>query len=113
MGHWLSYQHDVKSGDDVDGSLKLMETWNVDHVQVIKDNKLNAANRFSISESGAIGISCTENPSLTVMFPGTDKSPTVLSNDKIFRSAIFLKIRGKEYLATACDEDGCLYFWGH
>ena len=109
MGLWLSEQHDVKSGDG-DESLKLVETWNLDHVQMREDNTLFVSNRFSISESGAIGISCDEKPSLSVMYPGTDK-PTVLSVDKIYHSATFLKTRGKEYLATACDEDGCLYLW--
>ena len=65
MGHWLSYQHDVTSGDS-DESLKLVEMWRVDHVQIREDDTLIPSNRFSISESGMIGISCYENPSLSV-----------------------------------------------
>ena len=110
MGHWLSHQHDVESRD-IDQSLKLVETWKVDHVQMREDNELVLGNRFSISEFGMIGISGSEKSPLSLMNLGTDKSLTVLSNDKIYRSATFLKIRGKEYLATACDEDGCLYLW--
>ena len=110
MGHWLSYQHDVTSGDS-DESLKHVETWSLDHVQMREDNKLTVSNRFSISESGMIGISCFEKPSLSVMYPGKDKFPTLLSKDKIYRSAIFVKVFGKEYLAAACDEDGCLFLW--
>ena len=68
-------------------------------------------NSFSISESGMIGISCDESPSLSVMFPGTDKSPTVLSNNKVYHSATFMKISGKEYLVAGCEDDGCLYLW--
>ena len=68
-------------------------------------------NSFSISESGMIGISCNETPSLTVMFPGMDKSPTVLSNNKVYHSATFMKISGKEYLVAGCEDDGCLYLW--
>ena len=83
----------------------------VDHVHMREDNKLYASNRFSISESGMIGVSCDEKPSLSVMYPGTDKPPIILSDDKIYRSATFLKTRGKEYLATACDEDGRRYLW--
>ena len=104
----MSQQYDVKSGYDAE-SLKLVKTWKVDHVQTREDNKLFAANRISISESGMIGISCTENPSLSVMYPGIDKS-TVLST-KLHWSATFIKVSDKEYLAAACDEDGCLYFW--
>ena len=57
-----------------------------------------------------IGISCAENPSLSVMYPGTDKSPTVLSN-KLHSSATFVKVSDKEFLAASCLDDGCLYLW--
>ena len=109
MRHWLSHQHDETSGDG-DESLNLVETWNLDHVQMGDDNKLNLSNRFSISESGMIGISCFEKPPLSVMYPRTDKSPTVLSN-KAHISATFVKVSDKEYLAAASCEDGCLYLW--
>ena len=64
-----------------------------------------------MSESGMIGISCDEKPSLSVMYPGMDKSPTVLSNNKIYGSATFVKVFDQEYLAAACHDDGCLYLW--
>ena len=108
MGHWLSQQHDEQSGVQ---SLKFVETWKLDHVQMREDNKLVVSNRFSLSEYGTIGISCSETPSLSVIYPETDKSPTVLSHDKFYRSATFMKLNGKEYLAAACDDDGCLYLW--
>ena len=110
MGYRLSLQHDGKDGDDKE-SLKLVETLRLDHVQTREDNKVGCGNRFTISESGVVGISCGESPSLSIVYPGTDKPPTVLSNDTIYRSATFMKIRGEEYLAAACDEDGCLYLW--
>ena len=110
MGQWLSRQHRVKAGDNGE-SFKLVETRSLDHVEMREDNKFYTANRISISESGMIGISCDEKPSLSVIYPGKDKSPTVLSNDKIYRSATFVKVSGKEYMAAACDEDGCLYLW--
>ena len=110
MGQWLSQQHQVKVGNADDEPLKLVETWDVNHVQVREDDKFYPTNRFSISESGMFGISCAESPSLSVMYWGTDKSPAVLSN-KLHLSSTFVKVSGKEYLATACDEDGCLYLW--
>ena len=108
MGHWLSHQHDVTSGDEVQ-PWKLVATWNVDHVNF--GSVIHAGNRFSVSESGGIGISCFEKPSLSVMYPDTDKAPVILSNDTIYSSGTFVNISGKEYLATACKEDGCLYLW--
>ena len=111
VDHWLSEQHDVKSGDG-DQQWKLLEMWKVDHVQTREDNMIYRANRFSVSESGAVGISCFETPSLSVMYPGTDNVSTVLSEEKtIYRSATFVKISGNEYLAAADLKDGCLYLW--
>ena len=109
MGDWLSHQHDLHSRNVDDEPLKLVETWGVDHVQVNK-YRLDRSNSFSISESGIFGISCAENPSLSVMYPGTDKPPTVLSN-QFHRSATFVKVSDKEYLSAACEENGCLYLW--
>ena len=89
--------------------LQLVKQWTLDHV--LADSKIvKGSNRFTISESGAVGISCEESPSLSVMYPDTDKPPVILSNHKTYRSATFMKISGKEYLA-ATDEDGCLYLW--
>ena len=45
------------------------------------------------------------------MYPGTEKAPVILSARYIYRSAIFVKISEKEYLAVAGLEDGCLYLW--
>ena len=61
MGHWLSEQHEVKSGDGEE-SWKLVKTWKVDHVQTRENNKINLANRFSISESGTLGDRLFRNP---------------------------------------------------
>ena len=109
MVGWLSQQPDVKSGDG-DQSVKLVETWNIDHVDIQKD-RFYPANRCSISESGAVGISCYEKPSLSVMYPNTDKPPVILSNTTIYCSATFINVSDKEYLAAACWNDGCLYLW--
>ena len=111
VGHWLSEQYNMKSSED-DQSRVLVDTWKVDHVQIREDKTIYLSNRFSISESGAIGISCGETPSLSIMCNGTDKSPAVLSTEKPFyRSATFLKVHGTESLAAAGLLDGCLYFW--
>ena len=107
VGHWLSKQHDL---GEYDQPLKLLNTWILSHVNA-GEKILNHTNRFSISESGTIGISCLEEPSLSVMYPDADKPPVVLSYDAIFWSATFLNISGKEYLAASCDGDGCLYLW--
>ena len=109
VDHWLSHQHDLPSGQH-DQPLKLVTTWDLIHVNTI-EKKVYKANKFSISESEAIGISCDEKPSLSVMYPNIDESAVVLSRNQVYRSPTFVKVSGKEYLATACDEDGCLYFW--
>ena len=111
VGHWLSEQQDVESGDG-DESWKLLETWKVDHVQTREDNRFYRSSRFSVSESGAIGVSCEEIPSLSVMYPDPDKPPTKLSEDKtLCRSVTFVKISSVEYLAAVDAKDGCLYLW--
>ena len=68
-------------------------------------------NRFAVSDFGAIGITCSESSSLSVRHPDSDRPPVVLSKDKLYHSATFLKISNREHLATSCSEDGCLYLW--
>ena len=70
-----------------------------------------AANRFTMSESGAIGTSGYENDSLAVMYPETDKASVIFSEEDVYRSVTFVKIGRKEYLAAAFNQDGCLYLW--
>ena len=109
---WLSQQEesDTTGLEGINKSLQLVKQWTLDHVQPDTEY-VHATNRFAISESGAIGISCEESPSLSVMYPETDKPLDILSNDKTYRSATFIKISKKEYLAVASDKDGCLYLW--
>ena len=109
MGHWLSQQQDLSPGEH-DQTLKLVAAWDLIHVNT-RGQMVYAGNSFSISESGAIGISCREKPSLSVMYPNTDEVPTILSHSKVYHLATFLKVSGKEYLAAACLDDGCLYLW--
>ena len=105
----MSQQHDIFAGNK-DQFMKLMEKWIIDHVEIRNDN-FATGNRFTISESGAVGISCTESPSLSVMYPNTDKPPIILSYNTVYRSATFIKVSNKEYLAAASMNDGCLYLW--
>ena len=43
------------------------------------------------------------------MYPKKDKSTVFLSTSRVYRAATFVKVSGKEYLAAACIDDGCLY----
>ena len=112
MEGWLLQQQesDIAALEGKDQSIELVKTWTIDHVNADTELVMRG-NRFTISESGDIGISCKEKPSLSVMYPDTDKAPVILPSDKTYRSATFVKISGKEYFAAACDEDGCLYLW--
>ena len=109
VGHWLSQQHDQPSGEH-DQTLKFVNTWDLSHVNNLEE-RVYLGNSFSISKSEAIGISCSEKPSLSVMYPNTDKATVILSHHKVYRSDTFLKVSGKEYLAASCVDNGCLYLW--
>ena len=109
---WLSQQEasDTTKSSGKDQSIELVKTWSLDHIETVP-GKFCTSNRFTLSESGAIGISCEESPSLSVIYPDTGKAPVILSNDMIYDSATFVKFRGKEHLAAVCRENGCLHLW--
>ena len=110
---WLSKQPEFDTIIKLvgkDQSIQLVKTWTLGHVQERLDIA-NTGNRFAMSETGAVGLSCSETPYLSVMYPDTDKAAVVLSDTKVFRSATFVKVSGKEYLAASCGEDNCLYLW--
>ena len=112
MEGWLTEEQEsetINLGGKVQ-SLQLVRTWTLDHVQADPEF-VHRGNSFTVSESGAIGISCEENPSLSVMYPDTEKVPFMLSDNKVYDLATFVKVSGKEYLAAASGEDGCLYLW--
>ena len=109
VGLRLSQQHELPSGER-DQTLKLVTTWDLVHVNTV-EGEMCLGNRFSISESEAIGISCKEKPSLSVMYPNTEKATVILSDSKVYYSVTFVKVLGKEYLAASCYVDGCLYLW--
>ena len=110
---WLYQQDasDTTKSSGKDQTIELLKRWELDHIEAVP-RVLSTSNRFAVSEMGAIGISCNkESPSLSVMYPDTDKVPVILSNDTIYHSAIFVKLKGEEHLAAACDVDGCLHLW--
>ena len=75
------------------------------------EKKVQTGNSFSISESEAIGISCFEKPSLSVMYPNMNEAAVILSYSKVYCAATFVKVLGKEYLAVPCWDNACLYLW--
>ena len=91
-------------------TIQLLKTWGLDHIKPVP-GKVMKTNRFAVSETGAVGISCGQRPSLSVMYPNTDKPPVVLSDKVIYYSATFVNVSGKEYLAASGQENGCLYLW--
>ena len=91
-------------------SIQFMNSWTLNHIQS-RPNNVTAGNSFTVSESGAIGISCSENPSLSIIYPDTDKPPVVLPDSKFYRSATFVRIYDEEYLAAASKKNGHLYLW--
>ena len=47
---------------------------------------------LTASKSGAVAIVCPEGkPSLSIVYPGTDRPPMVVSNDQVYSSALFIK----------------------
>ena len=105
---WLSRQQEVEQSEEEETTLIPMNTWNLDYIEMAM-----SLERFTVSDSGAIGIaSYLGSPSLSVMYPGTKKSHhRVLSNKTSKRSVIFVKILGKEYLATTCFHDNLVILW--
>ena len=90
---WLRQQHDPIATTDTssESSLTLQEMIKVNHIVHLTNS---SDLEFSVSDfSGFVGIASTQaKPSLSVMYPGTDKPPVILSKDKGYMS---------EYLATA------------
>ena len=100
---WLEQQHDLGTEETGDSSgLTLLDTIKASHVQ-LHEIYGTLFTIFFVSElSGSFGIASTmDKPSLSVMYPGTDKLPLILSRDERYTSALFTKIAGQEYLAAA------------
>ena len=89
-------------------ALKLLETMKISHLREFP----SLFTTFGLSNlSQSVGIaSRNTNHSLSVMYPGTNKPPLILSKDHAARAAaLFITISDQEYLAdTAKDE---IHIW--
>ena len=65
--------------------------------------------RFSVSESGSIGIASTQGKSLRIMFPGTTKHPLILPTDPKLLSTLFLTVSDQEYLVATSNSK--IHLW--
>ena len=80
---WLAQQQDLSSGapgnKTRDAALTLQNTIQVNHLTQ-KNVFDNVNNKFSLANSGAIGIVCPHSsPSVSVIYPGSNHPPQVLS----------------------------------
>ena len=107
---WLSKQKGSGILSNQDEVLKHVESWHLDHIWNEK-SIIHFDNRFTISESGAIGISSEEQPRLSIIYPDTQKPPLILTTNKSHRFATFIKSFDREYLATATIIDNGLHIW--
>ena len=104
MTEWLKQQPDPSTEPETADNyeLNLLEMIKLNHM-MSGDTILSLYVKFSISQlSGCIGITSRQlRPTLSVMYPGTDKLPLILSRDDLYISALFVTISGQEYLAAA------------
>ena len=109
---WLKHQRQSLTDSEAEGAstLTLHETIKVSHIAP-SSIKVALKVRFSVSEtSGSVGIaSGRTRPSLSIVYPGTDKHPLILSTDKGYVSTVFISVSDKEYLAAVCK--GSVYLW--
>ena len=133
--HWLTVKRYLSSGEKefslVSATAKDEEEGfiyqNQDHLALVEtlDKDLEHIQdviNFAVSELGAIAITSqpsvsesdsgitVKSPSLSVIYPGTDKH-VVLSDDKFYWSAVFIQGHGKEYLAATCYNDNSIHLW--
>ena len=109
MIEWLK-QQPGPSGDHETAetsALKLLETINANHINAPMVFEM----MFSVSQlSSSIAVTSPyEKPSLSVMYPGTNKPPLILSNDGHYTSPVFVIISNKEYLAAASKD--VIHLW--
>ena len=110
---WLKRQPDLLTYSEMGdtSALNLIETIKVNHIEIDQIFGGGFFTKFTVSKSsGAIGIaSRRDKPSLSIMYPGSDKPPLVLSRKDEYGSALFITISGQEYLAAASRDDICLW----
>ena len=107
---WVKQQPDCSTEHEDTLALNLLETTKVNHI-VTSGADSSLITKFSMSElSGSIGIASTlEKASLSVIYPGTDKPPLILSTDGVNTSALFMLISDQEYLAAASEDK--IHLW--
>ena len=112
MTEWLKQQPDPSTEPETDNAsaLNFVETIKVNHV-VIGEVFNSLQTRFSTSQlSDSIGIASRDfEPTLSIMYPGTDKPPLILSKDDRYTSALFVTISGQEYLAATFKDS--IHLW--
>ena len=88
----------------------LCQTMEVNHIAIDPVFSPFFTKLFTSELSDSICIaSLLEKPSLSVMYPGTDKPPLILSRDDQFSSALFVTISDQEYLAAV--SEGQIKLW--
>ena len=97
---WLKRQSESEAKDT--GGLTLLDKMKINHIQQ-GGGTSSLHTKFVISEaSESIGIASPQaKPTLSVMYPGTDKPPVVSPREDGYTSALFLTISDKEYLVAA------------
>ena len=102
---WLKQQPSLSTETDTEETAALThhKTLKVDQVEPSK----GIISRFTnFTVSNCIGIAHTgEMPSLSAMYPGTDRPPLVLSRGEAYTSTLFITISDQEYLATASKDN--------
>ena len=109
---WLEQQSDANPTtlqETVDTSpLKLLETMTVNHIK----NFFGLQTKFTVSKlSESVGMASIDlKHSLSVIYPGTNKPPLILSKDGVgHTSALFITISDQEYLAAASEDE--IHIW--
>ena len=109
---WLEQQPDMSGQPEMGdtSALNLQEMLKVNHI--VPEGRTSVwGTIFSVSEpSGSIGIASTRaNPTLSVIYPGTNKPHLMLSKDNKYTAALFRTIADQEYLASASIDGICLW----
>ena len=85
-----------------DVMMTLVKSWNLEHIQYIYD--------FTVSESETVAIA--SQPSLSVLYPVTNRAAFILSADKSYACVIFFRTSGqREKLAATCTNDSSIHVW--
>ena len=109
---WLKQQPELGTESETGNASVLTrpETIKANHVQLHETYGTFFPKFFVSQFSGLVGIaSAIYKPSLSIMYPGTDNPPLILSTDDEYRSALFVTISGEEYLAAASRDS--IHLW--